>query len=49
VNDDGDCLLARLLGGHVVLFLDYLDDVVQPEVPGERDSTTPDELIERQS
>jgi hypothetical protein len=39
----------RLLGGHVVLFLDYLDHVVQREVAAERDSTTLDELIERHS
>ena len=31
---------------HVVLFLDYLDHVVQREVAGERDSTTRYKLIE---
>jgi hypothetical protein len=46
-NEGGDCLLARLLGGQVVPFLDYLDHVVQRGVAGERDSTTLDELIER--
>jgi hypothetical protein len=36
-------------GDTFVLFLDYLDHVVQREVAGERDSTTLDELIERHS
>jgi hypothetical protein len=34
---------------HVVLFLDYLDYVVEREVAGERDSTTRYKLIESHS